>query len=89
MPLKHDTEDCAGKRFVTFDETISVKNEKDLVIKKPLKLEIVIENWKSTNVNAQPEIIKSNPGIVSRLVGEFNTIERVSTYIQYCYINVL
>lgn len=75
-------EDCASnacKRNVTFDETITVKNDKDWVVKKPLKLELVIDNWKSSNAKTQPEAITPDPGIVKRLVGEFNTIDDVST----------
>lgn len=68
----------ACKRYVTFDETIMVKNDKDLVVKKPLKLELVIDNWKSNGAKMPPETIQPNPGIVRRLVDEFNTIEEVS-----------
>ncbi|VVC33050.1 Hypothetical protein CINCED_3A004956 [Cinara cedri] len=76
---KRDNDNCAeniiSKRNVTFNDTISVKNDKDLVIKKPLKLELVIENWKSSNAKTLPEIVQPDPGIVRRLVDEFNTIE--------------
>lgn len=80
-PPSHDTQDCesVGKRYVTFDETISVKNEKNLISKKPMKLEIVIENWKSDRVITPTEIIEPNLGVVRRLVNEYNTIEEVST----------
>ncbi|XP_060880477.1 uncharacterized protein LOC132952260 isoform X1 [Metopolophium dirhodum] len=63
------------KRCVTFDETITIKNDKDLVVKKPLKLELVIDNWKSNVAKTPPETIQPDPGIVRRLVDEFNTIE--------------
>ncbi|CAI6369433.1 unnamed protein product [Macrosiphum euphorbiae] len=63
------------KRCVTFDETITIKNDKDLVVKKPLKLELVIDNWKSNGTKTPPETIQPDPGIVRRLVDEFNTIE--------------
>ncbi|XP_025190323.1 uncharacterized protein LOC112590924 isoform X1 [Melanaphis sacchari] len=63
------------KRYVTFDEMITVKNDKDLVVKKPLKLELVIDNWKSNSVETHTEKIRPNSGIVRRLVDEFNTIE--------------
>lgn len=71
------------KRFVTFDETITVKNERDLVIKKPLKLELVIDHWKSSgDGNAKnatdDEAIRSDSGIVKRLVDEFNAVQDVS-----------
>lgn len=81
-PSSHNAEDCAntGKRYVTFNETISVKNEKDLIFKKPMKLEIVVENWKSDKVNTPTEIIEPNPGVVRRLVDEYNTIQEVSMY---------
>lgn len=70
----------APKLHVTFDETITVKNDTDLVVKKPLKLELVIENWKPNNVQTAPEIVtQSNPGKVRRLVDEYNnSIEEVS-----------
>jgi len=68
----------ACKRCVTFDETITIKNDKDLVVKKPLKLELVIDNWKSNGAKTPPETIQPDPGIVRRLVDEFNTIEEVS-----------
>lgn len=69
----------ACKRYVTFDETISVKNEKDLVVRKPLKLKIVIDNWKPSGAETPPEtVVQSDPGIVRRLVDEFNTIGEVS-----------
>ncbi|XP_008179417.1 uncharacterized protein LOC100574057 isoform X1 [Acyrthosiphon pisum] len=63
------------KRCVTFDETITIKTDKDLVVKKPLKLELVIDNWKSYGTKTPTETIQSDPGIVRRLVDEFNTIE--------------
>lgn len=66
------------KRYVTFDETITIKNDEDLVVKKPLKLELVIDNWKSNGAKTQTETIQPDPGIVKRLVDEFNTIEEVS-----------
>lgn len=83
--------DCAGsntfRRYVTFDDTISVKNDKDLVVKKPLKLELVIENWKSSSAKTLPEKVQPNPGIVRRLVDEFNTIDDVSApYYRQTYI---
>jgi len=68
----------ACKRCVTFDETITIKNDKDLVVKKPLKLELVIDNWKSNSAKTPTEKIQPDPGIVRRLVDEFNTIEKVS-----------
>ncbi|XP_025190324.1 uncharacterized protein LOC112590924 isoform X2 [Melanaphis sacchari] len=67
------------KRYVTFDEMITVKNDKDLVVKKPLKLELVIDNWKSNSVETHTEKIRPNSGIVRRLVDEFNTIEEPLT----------
>ncbi|XP_060880479.1 uncharacterized protein LOC132952260 isoform X2 [Metopolophium dirhodum] len=67
------------KRCVTFDETITIKNDKDLVVKKPLKLELVIDNWKSNVAKTPPETIQPDPGIVRRLVDEFNTIEEPFT----------
>ncbi|XP_022169722.1 uncharacterized protein LOC111033340 isoform X2 [Myzus persicae] len=63
------------KRCVTFDETITIKNDKDLVVRKPLKLELVIDNWKSNGAKTPPETILPDSGIVRRLVDEFNTIE--------------
>lgn len=73
---ERDDEDDCGKRYVTFDETISVKNNKDLVVKKPLKLTLVIENWKSGNATKTTlETNGTDRGIVRRLV---NTIEDVS-----------
>lgn len=76
-PPACDDERCANvcKRNVTFDETISVKNDKDLVVKKPLML--VIENWKSGNAKTPSETFQPDPGIVQRLIDEFNTIEEV------------
>lgn len=68
----------ACKRYVTFDETITVKNDKDKMVKKPLKVELVIDNWKSSAAATQPEAIRPDPGIVRRLVDEFNTIDDVS-----------
>lgn len=80
-PERH-TDGCAERntfrRYVTFDDTISVKNDKDLVVKKPLKLELVIENWKSSSAKTLPEKVLPDPGIVRRLVDEFNTIDDVS-----------
>ncbi|XP_060842565.1 uncharacterized protein LOC132922864 isoform X1 [Rhopalosiphum padi] len=65
----------ACKRYVTFDETITIKNDNDLVVRKPLKLELFIDNWKSNGTEAHTETIQPDPGIVKRLVDEFNTIE--------------
>ncbi|XP_025413015.1 uncharacterized protein LOC112685373 isoform X2 [Sipha flava] len=69
----------ACKRYVTFDETITVKNDKDRVVRKPLKLELVIDNWKSSAAKTEPEAIGPDPGIVRRLVDEFNTIDDTLT----------
>lgn len=65
---------------MTFDDTITVKNDADSVVKKSLKLELVIENWKSNEAGSAPEtaVQQPGPGVVRRLVGEFNTIEEVS-----------
>lgn len=78
--LQKRDDDCGcSKRYVTFDETISVKNDKDLVVKKPLKLALVIENWKSSNAAKTPlDTNEPDPGIVRRLVDEFKTIEQVN-----------
>lgn len=68
----------APRRSVTFDETILVKNDWDLaVVQRPLKLELVIEHWKSTDHCAETAP-RSTVGVVRRLVDEFNTIEHVS-----------
>ncbi|XP_015370342.1 PREDICTED: uncharacterized protein LOC107166266 isoform X2 [Diuraphis noxia] len=64
------------KRYVTFDKTITIKNDKDLVVKKPLKLELVIDNWKSNGSKTSTETIRPDSGIVRRLVDEFNTFEK-------------
>jgi len=84
--LLQDSGDCCianmCKRCVTFDETITIKNDEDLVVRKPLKLELVIDNWKSNGTETHTETIQPDPGIVKRLVEEFNTIEEVS----YCII---
>jgi hypothetical protein len=78
----------ACKRYVTFDETITVKNDKDRVVRKPLKLELVIDNWKSSAAKTEPEAIGPDPGIVRRLVDEFNTIDDVScTMIIVCTLH--
>ncbi|XP_060842568.1 uncharacterized protein LOC132922864 isoform X2 [Rhopalosiphum padi] len=69
----------ACKRYVTFDETITIKNDNDLVVRKPLKLELFIDNWKSNGTEAHTETIQPDPGIVKRLVDEFNTIEEPLT----------
>lgn len=68
------------KRNVTFNDTITVKNEENLVTKKPLKLELVIENWKSKSIKNLTETVQQNSGVVQRLVDEYNTIEEVSVY---------
>jgi len=68
----------ASRRYVTFDKTITIKNDKDLVVRKPLKLEFVIDNWKSNGSKTPTETIRPDSGIVKRLVNEFNTIEEVS-----------
>lgn len=90
VPPSHDTKDCesTGKRYVTFDETISMKNEKNLISKKPMKLEIVIENWKSDRVITPAEIIEPNLGVVRRLVDEYNTIEEVSTLFYHPFYKI-
>ncbi|CAH1716213.1 unnamed protein product [Aphis gossypii] len=84
--LLQDTSDCCMantcKRCVTFDETITIKNDEDLVVRKPLKLELVIDNWKSNVAETHTDTIQPDTGIVKRLVEEFNTIEEVS----YCII---
>lgn len=67
-----------SKRNVTFDETITVKNKNNLVVKKPMKLQIIIEKWKSVNSPSTEIIIQSNPGIVQRLVVEFTANNNVS-----------
>ncbi|KAL5234257.1 hypothetical protein ACI65C_001667 [Semiaphis heraclei] len=69
----------ASKRYVTFDKTITIKNDKDLVVRKPLKLELVIDNWKSNVSKTPTESIRPDSGIVRRLVDEFNTIEEPIT----------
>ncbi|XP_050053738.1 uncharacterized protein LOC114132986 [Aphis gossypii] len=77
--LLQDTSDCCMantcKRCVTFDETITIKNDEDLVVRKPLKLELVIDNWKSNVAETHTDTIQPDTGIVKRLVEEFNTIE--------------
>lgn len=60
---------------------ITIKNEKDSVTQKPLKIELVIENWKSSNLNSPSEVVQPNLGTVKRLVNEYNTIEDVSKII--------
>ncbi|CAH1716211.1 unnamed protein product [Aphis gossypii] len=81
--LLQDTSDCCMantcKRCVTFDETITIKNDEDLVVRKPLKLELVIDNWKSNVAETHTDTIQPDTGIVKRLVEEFNTIEEPLT----------
>lgn len=68
----------APRRSVTFDETILVKNDCDsAVVQRPLKLELVIEHWKSAD-RCTETAPRSTVGVVRRLVDEFNTIEHVS-----------
>lgn len=79
----------ACKRCVTFNETITIKNDEDLVVRKPLKLELVINNWKSNGAETHTETIQPDPGIVRRLVEEFNTIEEVSYCISISNIPIM